>query len=109
MEYRVDIAETALADAEEYIGFLQEKKQEPHAAALWWNGLIDAVSSLEKMPERCPMIPEASFFQETLRHLIYHSHRIIFHVDRREKTVTVLRIYHASRKQLTKSSHKPSQ
>jgi plasmid stabilization system protein ParE len=107
LAYRVDITETALADAEEHVHFLEEARQEPHAAALWWNGLLEAVFSLEKLPERCPVIPEDGFFPETLRHLIYHSHRIIFHVERRQKIVTVLRIYHASRKQLAKAARKP--
>jgi plasmid stabilization system protein ParE len=114
LAYHVDITEAALADAEEYVRFLEAEKQEPRTAESWWNGLIDAVLSFEKMPERCPVIPEASFFPETLPHLIYHSHRIIFHVSRREKTVTILRVYHASRRQLTrepstKSARKSSQ
>jgi plasmid stabilization system protein ParE len=109
LEYHVDITEAALADAEEYVRFLEKEKQEPRAAELWWNGLMDAVLSLEKMPERCQVIPELRFFPETLRHLIYHSHRIIFYVERRPKTVTVLRIYHASRKPLTRVSRKPPQ
>jgi len=37
--------------------------------------------SLEELPSRCPLIPEATQFPTELRHLIYHSHRIIFLSD----------------------------
>ena len=35
-----------------------------------------------------------------LRHLIYFSHRIIYHIDRKRYIVTVYRIYHGSRRPL---------
>lgn len=100
MEYSVEITEAALADAEKYVRFLQEDRQEPLAAERWWNGLLDAVLSLETMPGRCSVIPEQKHFARELRHQIYASHRIIFSIS--GNLVTVVRIYHGARRPLEK-------
>jgi plasmid stabilization system protein ParE len=62
LAFRVDLTDAAIADAEEFVKFLQQQKREPLAAERWWNGLIEAILSLEQMPERCPVIPEADYF-----------------------------------------------
>ncbi|WP_213806253.1 type II toxin-antitoxin system RelE/ParE family toxin [Granulicella sp. dw_53] len=95
MVFEVVITDAALADAEDYVTFIRTEQEEPSAAERWWNGLLEAIFSLEQMPERCALIPERSHFSEDLRHLIYFSHRIIFSVTSNE--VVILRIYHVSR------------
>jgi len=100
LAYQVDISDAALLDAQEYVQFLRQEKSSAEAAERWFRGLVSAIYSLEEMPLRCPRIPEAGEFLFQLRHLIYHSHRIIFQLDRTSKTVTVIRIYHGSRKRL---------
>jgi plasmid stabilization system protein ParE len=82
-------------------------KEEPAAAERWYRGLLEAVFSLEELPSRCPLIPEATQFPTELRHLIYHSHRIIFLSDSVKTIVTVLRIYHGSRRRLSSADVKP--
>ena len=98
MRYSVEITETALADAEAYVSFIREHSNDDQAAALWWNGLLDAVDSLGELPGRCPAIPEAKHFAGEVRQLLYASHRIIFEIE--PGVVSVLRIYHAARKAL---------
>jgi plasmid stabilization system protein ParE len=100
LEYSVEITEAALADAENYVRFLQEDRQQPLAAERWWNGLLDAILSLETMPGRCSVIPEQKHFARELRHLIYASHRIIFSIN--GNLVTVVRIYHGAQRPLKK-------
>ena len=101
MPYRVRITDAALADARDYVRFIRDVKKEPAAAERWYRGLLEAVFSLEQLPSRCPPIPEANEFPAELRHLIYHSHRIIFSSDPAGTTVDVLRIYHGSRRRLS--------
>jgi plasmid stabilization system protein ParE len=86
----------ALAEAEEYLRFLEDECQASEYATEWWNGLIDAFLSPQTMPRRFPIIPERESFEEEMRHLIYQSHRIIFRLCGNK--VEVLRIYHASRR-----------
>jgi len=96
--YSVNITDVALADAEEYVRLVRKQSNDEQAAVNWWNGLLDAINSLESLPNRCPRIPEQKHFASELHHLLYASHRIIFQIE--PGLVTVLRIYHGARKSL---------
>jgi plasmid stabilization system protein ParE len=56
LAFQVDITEPALADAEQYVRFIRDVKKEPEAAARWFRGLVQAIYSLEELPDRCPEI-----------------------------------------------------
>ena len=98
MAYLVDITEPALADAEEYVRFIRDVKKEPEAAERWFRGLVQAIYSLEELPERCPVVPEHEEFSFEIRHLIYFSHRIIFRVEEAARIVRILHVRHAKRR-----------
>ena len=97
MAFQVDITEPALADAEDYVRFVRDVKKEPEAAERWFRGLVQAIYSLEDLPDRCPVVPEHEEFSFEIRHLIYFSHRIIFRVERERSRVVIFRVYHGSR------------
>ena len=48
---------------------------ESTVAAIWFNGLEEAVYGLESLPRRCPVAPEATQALRQLRHLLYGSKR----------------------------------
>ena len=50
MAFLVDITEPALADAEDYDRFIRDVRKEPEAAERWFRGLVQAVYSLEELP-----------------------------------------------------------
>ncbi len=100
MGYRVKITNAALGDAQEYVDFIQHANKEPEAAEKWFRGLVNTILSLEQLPGRCPVIPEAREFSLELRQRIFYSHRIIFHINEKNRLVTVLRVYHGSRKKI---------
>ena len=100
MAFQVDITEPALLDAEEYVRFIREIKHEPEAAGRWFRGLIQAIYSLEELPERCPVIPEHDEFLLEIRHLIYFSHRIVFCIERENQRVVIYRVYHGYQRAL---------
>jgi len=102
LAFQVDITEPALVDAEEYVRFIRDVKKKPEAAERWFRGLVQAIYSLEDLPERCPVIPEQGEFPFEIRHLIYFPHRIIFRVDRQANRVVIYRVYHGSRRGLAK-------
>ena len=97
MAFQVDITDPALVDAEDYVRFIREVKKEPEAAERWFRGLVQAIYSLEDLPDRCPVVPEHEEFSFEIRHLIYFSHRIIFRVERERSRVVIFRVYHGSR------------
>ena len=101
MVFLVDIAEPALAEAEEYVRYIRDAKKEPEAAEGWFRGLVQSIYSLEEYPERYPLIPEHEEFPFEIRHLIYFSHRIIFAIEKEDERVVVYRVYHGARHPLS--------
>jgi len=77
----------------------------PWHAEKWLTRLFEAIFSLDKLPSRCPVAPEAKELGYPARHLLYGKgngvYRIVFHVREDERHVRVLRIWHASRGAIT--------
>lgn len=90
----------ALAEAEEVCLWIQQYSSAN--ASEWFQGLIEAINSLEKSPQRCSLAPENDTFDEEIRQLLYgkrrSTYRIIFTVS--GQTVYILHVRHASRQLL---------
>jgi toxin ParE1/3/4 len=95
MEYLVRLTERALRDLEMIYERIEADVSSQVAA--WFNGLEQAIYSLERHPNRGATTPEDS----KLRHLLYgkkpHIYRIIYEVDARSHAVSVLHIRHGAR------------
>lgn len=88
MTYRVKISPTALQEIESIYTWIT--KDAPDIAAAWFNGLFDAIESLETMPFRCPLAPEAEILKEEIRQFIYRkNYRLLYKVEGE-----VVQIYH---------------
>jgi plasmid stabilization system protein ParE len=98
LAYKVIITPAAQRDAEEFIIYLRGKMESESAVSRWLSGLFRTIRTLEEMPDRCPLLREGRWVGQTKRELTYASHRIVFRHN--ETTVTVLRIYHSSRRAL---------
>jgi plasmid stabilization system protein ParE len=103
MAYRVSLAEPAEADA--YAAYERIREVAPMHSEKWLIRLFQAILSLDEMPARCPVIPEAEELGYEARHLLYGRgngvYRIIFHIREDERHVRVLRVWHASRDAIT--------
>jgi hypothetical protein len=71
LAFQVDITEPALVDAEDYVKFIRDVRKEPEAAERWFRGLVQAIYTLEELPERRSVIPEQDEFSFEIRHLVY--------------------------------------
>src|ERR1700676_1121873 len=69
MTYRVELTARAVRDLE--ILYLEKNATESSDAARWYNGLEQAVYTLESRPNRCPGAPEARKAKRQLRQLLY--------------------------------------
>lgn len=107
MTYRVDISPAALKDAEE--AYLWLARRAPSSAGAWYEGLLEAVFSLEELPTRCAIAPESDDLGMTIRHLLYGKrgrvYRILFAIGyddaTEEDVVRIFRIRHSARVKLT--------
>ena len=57
MAYRVDVARNAEAELEALYLWLVDRA--PSQGAVWFNGLEQAILSLERLPKRCRIAPES--------------------------------------------------
>ena len=92
MQFQVIITPSAKADIFEINTWLLENHSDSAESWLW--GISEAVTSLSKFPERCPVSPESDAFDVIVRQLIYgkkpHTYRILFSVQ--DEKVYILRV-----------------
>jgi len=91
--YRVRIARTAELDLEEIWGFIAADSQDE--ADKFVQRLEAQIDTLERFPERCPMIPENELLGTHYRHLLLGNYRLIYRIA--GKTVFVMRVIHGAR------------
>jgi len=103
MAFRVSLSGPAETDA--YEAYEHVRSVAPMKAEGWLVKLFQAILSLDEMPTRCAVIPEAEELGFTVRHLLHGrgrgTYRIIFSLDENEPHVKVLRIWHAFREAIT--------
>lgn len=100
MQLQVIITPSAKADIFEINTWLLENY--PDSAEDWLWGISQAVTSLSKLPERCPVSSESEAFDVIVRQLIYgrkpNTYRILFSIQ--EEKVYILRVRSTSQKSL---------
>jgi plasmid stabilization system protein ParE len=101
LAFRVEIAPSALADAE--AAYFWIRAHSASSAESWLNGLIETIHSLEEFPRRCARAPESEELGREVRHLLYgkhpHVYRILFGIVG-DDAVRVYRIRHGARDRL---------
>ena len=98
MEYLVDVTPHAERDLARLYRLVNAEFSE--AALAWYLGIKEAILSLEKHPNRCPVTRK----KDKLRHLLYgrrpNIYRVLYRVNDKQKKVEVLRVRHGSRQSL---------
>jgi len=92
-KYRVKITRHAEQDIQEIYSYI--RNDNPKAASNFVGELEQQISSLEKFPSRCSVIPEAEELGTAYRHLIYGQYRTIFRIS--GNTIYILRVIHGAR------------
>ena len=96
MKYRVIMTPVAEADLES--AFLWIWDRSPLNAERWKERLLKCVDSLELMPARCGLAPEAQLLHREIRQLLFGKRRGIYRIrfEIRDDRVVVLRIRHGA-------------
>lgn len=102
MAYRVELAKSAETQLEELYLWVIERA--PSQGAAWYNGLEQAIFSLDQHPERCSIAPENIDPDSPIRILRYgrrpHVYVVFFAVDDDAKVVRILHLRRGARKGL---------
>ena len=93
---RIQITEPAKADIQEAFAWWAENRSADQAAE-WYERIFETIATLERMPERCPLVPEAGLSRSSVRQLLFGigahpTHRIVFQFDVDADIVTILRV-----------------
>ncbi len=101
MAYRVELAKSAEAQLEELYLWVVERA--PIRGSAWYNGLEQAVFSLDQYPERCSIAPENIDPDSPIRILHYgrrpHVYRVFFTIDNADNVVRVIHIRRGARRE----------
>ena len=99
MAYRVEITKSAETQLEELYLWLVERA--PSQGAAWFNGLEQAILSLDQFPKRCRIAPESFDSDHPVRVLDYgrspYVYRVFFTIDERANVVRVVHIRRGAR------------
>ena len=92
-KFSVEITPSAEADIAEIWDYIAQDS--PGNADTFLLALEEQIASLERLPERCPRIPENEILGTAYRHLIHGSYRTIFRIA--GSRVIILRVIHSAR------------
>ncbi len=92
-KFRVRITRAAERDIEEIWNFISDDSTE--AAGKFTRRLEEQIKTLERLPERCPLIPENEILGTRYRHLLYGNYRTVFRIAK--NTIYVIRVIHGAR------------
>lgn len=94
MIFKVNLSPQAKLDMTESVTYLYSRS--PQSARKWFRELKALQKSLEVLPFRFPRHPHSGMI--SYRTAIHYSHKVIYRIDEKAKTVTIVRIYHSARK-----------
>ncbi len=94
--HAVQITDPAAEDIQAIFTWWAENRS-AEEAAVWYDKILQAMSTLSQMPERCPLVPETNLSLSGVRQLSFGvgrrpTHRIVFVSD--EHAVSILRVRH---------------
>ena len=92
-KYRVDITAAAEADTAAIWDYIA--RDNPDAATAFILRLEEQIGTLERYPERCPLVPENDLLGTAYRHLLFGNYRTIFKII--GVRVIILRVIHGAR------------
>ena len=93
VRYAVSLTRRAEQDIEDIWGFIAEDNADE--ATRFIARLETQIASLERFPERCPLIAENELMHTRYRHIVFGKYRTIFRISRR--AVYIMRVIHGSR------------
>ncbi|MGA2854225.1 MAG: type II toxin-antitoxin system RelE/ParE family toxin [Verrucomicrobiota bacterium] len=93
MDFKVFLSDEALSDLERLVAYIAPHN--PAAAGRLGNQLLDTAFSLHTFPDRGRAVPE--FRRPELREIVFRSYRIIYRVNNSDRSVEIVRFWHAAR------------
>lgn len=92
-KYKIRIYSHAKMDLQDIISYLN--KLSPQAAIQYYDLIVEKISSLSEMPERCPFVRDVTLKAKGYRYLIVESYTVFFVI--KSDLVQIRRIIYSRR------------
>ena len=95
--YRINIAVVAKQDIRDIKTYITNELQEPVIAINITNAILDAIDSLEQMPDRIALVKDKRLAAQGIRPLYVKNYTVFFRIDDSFDVVEVVRVLYSHR------------
>jgi len=95
--YRINIADIAKHDIRDIKKYITDDLQEPVTAVNITNAILDAIDTLEQMPDRISFIKDKRLAAQGIRPLYVKNYTVFFRIDDSLGAVDIVRVLYSHR------------
>ena len=95
--YKVNITDTAKQDIRDVGRHIADELQEPAIAAKTTNAIIDAIETLEQMPDRISLVKDKRLAAQGIRPLYVQNYTVFFRIEKSTRVVDIVRVLYSRR------------
>ena len=95
--YRINIADVAKQDIRDIKIYITNELQEPVTAINITNAILDAIDTLEQMPDRIALVKDKRLAAQGIRPLYVKNYTVFFRIDDSLDVVEVVRVLYSHR------------
>jgi len=95
--YKVSITDAAKQDIRDVGRHITDELQEPAIAAKTTNAIIDAIETLEQMPDRISLVKDKRLAAQGIRPLYVKNYTVFFRIEKSTRVVDIVRVLYSRR------------
>jgi len=95
--YRISVSDLAKQDIKDVATHITYELQEPAIAMKTTNAILDAIFTLEEMPERIGYVKDERLAGKGVRPLYVNNYTIFFRIEESERVVDIVRVMYSRR------------
>lgn len=109
MTYQVKLTNNAILQLREIIGYISKVLFEPEAAKRWSERIKKAVSALDYLPLRYPLVDEEPWRTEGIRKMTVDNFIVYYWVNEETSVVWITAVVYGKRDQLSALRNMPKE
>jgi len=95
--YRVSITDAAKQDIRDLDSYITDELTEPAIAMKTTNAIIDAIDTLEQMPDRISLVKDKRLAAQGIRPLYVKNYTVFFRIEKSTRAVYIVRVLYSRR------------
>ena len=96
-EYRVNITDLAKQDITKTAAHITYEFQEPTIAVKTTDAILDAIFTLEEMPDRIGLVKDERLAEKGIRPLYVKNYTVFFRIEESARVVDIVRVLYSRR------------